>query len=341
MRKLVFLVLIALFAVLAGWVAQRPVFHYLSDLRSSLAVDLTTTPAAATTGNLLGIEPELFALDYGNPERLRLKLDAYLDNARRLGLIGPRTIVVLPEHLGTPLVLMGEKPEVYAATQTDDALQWLVLGNPLRVARAWFQADGKQRLVDSLLRMKAGDMASAYQQLFAGLARRYGVTLVAGSIVLPGATLVDGELEVGSGPLRNVTLVFGPDGRPLGKLLVRPLAGQEAQGEDLSPPLLRLDTPLGRLGVILGSDTGRPGVLDAPQVEVLAIPALAADATPAPAPFDVQHLRAAGIRAALEVQLRGRLWEWQAKGSSQAFTPDASAATDPARSGAKLINLRL
>ncbi|MDR6354319.1 hypothetical protein Q3H58_000990 [Pseudomonas psychrotolerans] len=78
MRKLVFLVLIALFAVLAGWVAQRPAFHYLSDLRSSLAVDLTTTPAAATTGNLLGIEPELFALDYGNPERLRLKLDAYL-----------------------------------------------------------------------------------------------------------------------------------------------------------------------------------------------------------------------------------------------------------------------
>jgi len=112
MRKLVFLVLIALFAVLAGWVAQRPAFHYLSDLRSSLAVDLTTTPAAATTGNLLGIEPELVALDYGNPERLRLKLAAYLANARRLGLIGVQTIVVLPEHLGTPLALMGEKPEV-------------------------------------------------------------------------------------------------------------------------------------------------------------------------------------------------------------------------------------
>ncbi|QDD88750.1 hypothetical protein [Pseudomonas oryzihabitans] len=340
MRKLVFLVLIALFAVLAGWVAQRPAFHYLSDLRSSLAVDLTTTPAAATTGNLLGIEPELFALDYGNPERLRLKLDAYLSNARRLGLIGPRTVVVLPEHLGTPLVLMGEKSEVYAATQTEDALQWLVLGNPLRFARAWFQAEGQQRLVESLLRMKAWDMASAYQQLFAGLARRYGVTLVAGSIVLPGATLVEGQLEVGSGPLRNVTLVFGPDGRPLGKLLVRPLAGQ-AQGKDLTSPLLRLDTPLGRLGVIQGSDTGRPGVLDDPQVELLAIPALAAGATPAPAPFDAQRLRAAGIRAALEVQLHGRLWEWQAKGASQAFTPDATAATDPARTGAKLINLRL
>ncbi|MDR6354320.1 hypothetical protein Q3H58_000991 [Pseudomonas psychrotolerans] len=152
--------------------------------------------------------------------------------------------MVLPEHLGTPLVLMGEKPEVYAATQTEDALQWLVLGNPLRFARAWFQAEGQQRLVESLLRMKAWDMASTYQQLFAGLARRYGITLVAGSIVLPGATLVEGQLEVGSGPLRNVTLVFGPDGRPLGKLLVRPLAGQ-AQGKDLTSPLLRLDTPLG------------------------------------------------------------------------------------------------
>ena len=340
MRKLVFLVLIALFAMLAGWVAQRPVFHYLSDLRSSLAVDLATTPAAASTGNLLGIEPELFALDYGNPERLRLKLDAYLDNARRLGLLGAHTVVVLPEHLGTPLALMGEKPEVYAALRTEDAFRWLVLGNPLRFARAWFQAEDDQRLADSLLRMKAWDMASAYQQLFAGLARRYQVTLVAGSIVLPGPTLEDGELKVGDGPLRNVTLVFGPQGQPLGTPLVRPLPGQ-ADGDDLSPPLLRLDTALGRLGVIQGSDTGRPGVLDDPQVELLAIPALASGATPAPAPFDAQRLRAAGIRAALEVQLRGRLWEWRADGTSQGFTPDAAAATDPARGGAKLINLRL
>ncbi|MEH3023493.1 MAG: carbon-nitrogen hydrolase family protein [Pseudomonas oryzihabitans] len=340
MRKLVFLVLIALFAVLAGWVAQRPAFHYLSDLRSSLAVDLATAPNAASTGNLLGIEPELFALDYGNPERLRLKLDAYLDHARRLGLLGTHTVVVLPEHLGTPLALMGEKPEVYAAVRSEDAFHWLVLGNPLRFARAWFQAEGDQRLADGLLRMKAWDMASAYQQLFAGLARRYRVTLVAGSIVLPGPRLVEGELQVGNGPLRNVTLVFDPQGQPLGPALIRPLPGQD-DGGDLSPPLLRLDTALGRLGVIQGSDTGRVGVLDDPRVDVLAIPALASGATPAPAPFDAQRLRAAGIRAALEVQLHGRLWEWQAQGTSQGFTADAAAVADPARGGAKLINLRL
>lgn len=340
MRKLVFLVLIALFAVLAGWVAQRPAFHYLSDLRSDLAVDLTTTPAAATTGNLLGIEPELVALDYGNPERLRLKLDAALANARRLGLLGSQTIVVLPEHLGTPLALMGEKPEVYAAARSTEAIQWLVLGNPLRVARAWFQAEGNPRLVDSLLRMKAWDMASAYQQLCAGLARRYHVTLVAGSIVLPGPALVDGELTVGSGPLRNVTLVFGPEGQPLGQPLIRPLSAG-AGGDDLTPPLLRLQTPLGRLGVIQGSDSSRAGVLDDPQVDLLAIPALVSSANPAPAPFDPQRLRAAGVRAALEVHLRGRLWEWQAGGASQAFTPAAASATDPARAGTQLINLRL
>ncbi len=121
---------------------------------------------------------------------------------------------------------------------------------------------------------------------------------------------------------------------------MRPLTAQ-VHGDDLSPPLLRLETPLGRLGVIHGSDTGRVGVLDDPQVDLLAIPALASGTTPAPAPFDVQRLRAAGIRAALEVQLRGRLWEWQAAGGSQAFTPDAAAATDPARAGSKLINLRL
>ena len=121
------------------------------------------------------------------------------------------------------------------------------------------EADGPW--ADTRLRMRAGNRPGAYHQLFAGLAREYGVTLVAGSIVLPGPALVDGELQVGTGPLRNVTLVFGLDGKVLGQPLVRPLTARE-RGDDLSPPLLRLQTPLGRLGVIQVSDTGRAWVLD-------------------------------------------------------------------------------
>lgn len=46
-------------------------------------------------------------------------------------------------------------------------------------------ATGGDRRSDAHLRMKAEQMASDYQQLFGGLAKEFGVTLVAGSIVLP------------------------------------------------------------------------------------------------------------------------------------------------------------
>ncbi len=38
MRKLIFLILITLFAAYAGWAERRPVGHYLSDLRSQVSV---------------------------------------------------------------------------------------------------------------------------------------------------------------------------------------------------------------------------------------------------------------------------------------------------------------
>ncbi len=46
---------------------------------------------------------------------MQLKFHAYLENARRQGLLNERTVVVFPEHVGTWLVASGEKPEVYAA----------------------------------------------------------------------------------------------------------------------------------------------------------------------------------------------------------------------------------
>ena len=136
-------------------------------------------------GNLLGIQPELFAADYQSVERLRLKLAAYLEKARAEGLINDRTVVVLPEHIGTWLVAAGEKDQVYSAHTLDDAMLWLAAANPMKLARALVAAEGEQRLVDALFRMKATRMAGDYQALFGGLAREFGITLVAGSILLP------------------------------------------------------------------------------------------------------------------------------------------------------------
>ncbi|HFX1192845.1 TPA: helix-turn-helix domain-containing protein [Pseudomonas aeruginosa] len=276
MRKLIFLILITLFAAYAGWAERRPVGHYLSDLRSQVSV---VQGQPGERGNLLAVQPELFTPDYQSAERLQLKFHAYLENARRQGLLNERTVVVFPEHVGTWLVASGEKPEVYAAADWPTAMDWMAASNPLKVARGWITARGDQRLTDTLFRMKAVDMAHDYQTLFGGLAHDFKVTVVAGSIVLPDPEVEDGELRPGTGQLYNVSLTFGPDGRPLGQpqRKVFPTRHElsylnNGRGERLQV----LDTPAGRLGVLIGTDSWYPdtyATLVEQRVELLAIPA--------------------------------------------------------------------
>jgi predicted amidohydrolase len=253
------LVLIAALCGYGFWTLQRPEGHYLSDLRIELALN---QGVPGEHGNLLGIEPLLYPVDYQNLTRLHRKLSAYLQQARDQGLINPRTVVVLPEHIGTWLWARGEKRELYQVTQRREAWQWLELSNPLRYGLAMLAASGDDRRADAHLRMKASQMATDYQQLFGNLAREFGVTLVAGSIVLPAPYVEDGVLRAGSGPLFNSSLVFAGDGSVLGQPQRQQYPDSENRryihdGRD--HPLQVVQTPAGRLGVLIGSDSWYPG----------------------------------------------------------------------------------
>lgn len=197
------------------WAKERPTIHYLSDLRTQV---ISPPPPAVRHGNLLTIRPQLFPLDYQSPAHLRLVLAAALDAARDAGLLNPQTLVVLPDHIGTWLLATGEKPEFYRARDRLEVRNWLLLGNPLLAMNVLLRNLDANRLDEALLRMKAEQMAADYQSLFGGLAREYGVTLQAGSILLPEPRIDDdGQLHSGSGPLWNLSLVFGPDGRITGE----------------------------------------------------------------------------------------------------------------------------
>ncbi|UZE21944.1 carbon-nitrogen hydrolase family protein [Pseudomonas sp. B21-056] len=262
MRKLLYLLsslaLIAALMSYALWTTDRPAGHYLSDLRINLAVD---QGVPADRGNLLGIQPELFPTDYQNPGHLHRKLAAYLQTARDLGLLSDKTIVVLPEHIGTWLMISGEKDELYQAATLKDAMNWLAISNPLAFIQGLIGAQGDNRLDDAYLRMKADSMARDYQAMFGGLAREFGVTLVAGSIVLPEPSVSEGELKIGRGALYNSSLVFGSDGRPLGQpqRQQHPVFEQrDVLAADRQDALRVVDTPAGRLGVLIGSDSWYP-----------------------------------------------------------------------------------
>jgi hypothetical protein len=280
MRKLLaFTVTMALVAAVAAylvWTQERPVAHYLSDLRITLAVN---EGQPADRGNLLGIQPELFPGDYQSLERLHLKLAAYLQTARDQGLLNEKTIVVLPEHIGTWLMLSGEKNELYQAPHLKDAMNWLSISNPVQFMRAWISATGDNRMDDAYLRMKAPAMARDYQALFGGLAKEFGVTLVAGSIALPNPSVSQGQLQVGHGALYNASLVFAADGLPQGQpqRQLYPIYDERgfiAPGDENTVSVV--NTPAGRLGILIGSDSWYPDnyrKLNEQGAQLIAVPA--------------------------------------------------------------------
>ncbi|MET0613282.1 MAG: carbon-nitrogen hydrolase family protein [Pseudomonas caspiana] len=357
------------------WTEQRPVGHYLSDLRIKLVVD---EGQPSERGNLLGIQPELFPADYQSTQRLHRKLAAYLQQAREQGLINSRTIVVLPEHVGTWLVASGEKNEVYRAVSKDEALTWISFSNPLKFLGALLGAKGDNWLDDAHLRMKATSMAEQYQALFGGLAKEFGVTLVAGSIVLPEPAIENGKLKLGSGPLYNSSVAFGSDGQPLGQpqRQLFPLAYQRRYVHSATD-LNVFDTPAGKLGILIGSDSWHPGnyaSLNKLGAELIAVPAFVIGTGHWTSPWrgyrtpdltDATGLNAGDIsegeawqrltltshaplstaRAGVSVFMRGQLWDQGSSGHSFA-SRDGQHIVEPspddkAHRGARLINIWL
>ncbi|MBV4474118.1 carbon-nitrogen hydrolase family protein [Pseudomonas botevensis] len=376
MRKLLYLTfsmaLVAVLASYAMWAADRPMGHYLSDLRIRLAVDQGTP---ADHGNLLGIQPELFPTDYQSPARLHRKLAAYLQQAQEQGLLNEKTVVVLPEHIGTWLMIGGEKDELYQAPTLAEAMNWLAASNPLLFARAWLSARGDNRLDDAHLRMKAKSMAKDYQTLFGGLAKEFHVTLVAGSIVLPEPSVIDGQLKVGSGALFNSSVVFGRDGVPLGQpqRQMHPIFDQHEVLEANEEQAVNVvDTPAGRLGVLIGSDSWYPDnyrKLDEQNAQLVAVPAFVTghgvwdqpwrgykgSSSPSSVslkPGEVSEGQAwhrliltaqpPGSRAiaGVSVFLRGQFWDKPSAGQSFLSSNGQQFADGDAR-GARLLNLWL
>lgn len=381
MRKfLLVCLLVVSVAALASyglWTEQRPMGHYLSDLRAQVVID---SGQPGQRGNLLGIEPELFPTDYQDLSRLHRKLAAYLEQARGQGLISAKTVVVLPEHIGTWLFATGEKNQFYSAETVEQAMDWLAWSNPLKFAGALLATQGDNRLDDARMRMKARSMAEDYQQLFGGLAREFGITLVAGSIVLPDPSLVEGRLRSGRGALYNVSLTFGSDGRPLSQPQ-RQIYSSHHRRRYVSPdshaPLQVIDTPAGRLGVLIGSDSWYPrnyARLNESGAELIAVPAFVSGKAGWSKPwrgYRDQSARAdidlpgetlteeqawhrltltgqapqSHARAGVSVFMHGQFWNQGSSG--QSFASQAgqliirSATPPPATGGARLINVWL
>lgn len=230
--------------------------------------------------SVVGVQPFMEPTHYACEAAFHARLAAYMDSIQARGWLTPRTIVVFPEYIGTWLVLAGEPAAGLSAKTLNGALTWFVLRRPWAFWQAYRQAK-QDSVADpaalAVFRLKAQEMAEMFHRTFSSLAARYGVTIVAGSIVLPGAQIRGDSLTVDpTAPVHNVSIVYDPQGRPHARIIRKafPIATELAftqPGRAVDLPVF--ETPLGRLGVLICADSWFPESYAAlGKVEVIAVP---------------------------------------------------------------------
>lgn len=330
----------------------------------------------AQRGNLLGVQPFMLTADYASVDAFRAKLGAYLEVAAHRGWLNERTIVVWPEYLGTWLAAAGEGQAVIQSRTLGAAMRALALRHGLRFARTLLSAREKDRVAASLFRLKGSDMARHYQAVFSSLARQYGVTVVAGSILLPSPHVHDGRVMAGRGLLYNTCAVFQPDGTAHAAMVRKLVPTTAEQPFVASAPLSDLptfETPAGRLGVLICADSWYPEPyqrLKAEAVDLIAVPSFITsaglwdrpwkgyDGAAPPAGVDPRdvgtltegqawrkyalagRIAQTGAKHGLNVFLRGALWDLGAD-SGCALAIGGDRVTEAGCAGAALLNLWL
>ncbi len=238
-------------------------------------VETNTYGRPSERGNLLGIEPYVLTSDYASLSAITAKLDGYLAKAKSLGWLNERTIVVWPEYIGTWLSVLDETP----ADSLEGVVQVIAAKYPKQFNAFLASATEQSKPFAAVFRTKAASMAAAYQTLFSGLSKKYRVTTVAGSIVLPSPQIILGKIAFDvNGLLYNTSAVFDPRGRIFPELTCKayPTSGELPYTAPAPAGALPFyDTPAGRLGVLICADSWYPAVyarMKEAKVKLLAVP---------------------------------------------------------------------
>ncbi len=217
-------------------------------------------------GNILAVQAWMDPTAYATAQRFELRLRVWLDEADDRGWLGPGTIVVLPEAVGSWLVAVGEGRNVVEARTIEKAMIALAKNHATAFIDHRNRAPVEDRESYAIFSLKAEEMADAYDQVMRTLAQDYGITIVGGTILLPDPHVQDGQIVVLPGEeLQDVAFVYGPDGQ----LLAGPIAEvhPDSGEQDLVEPgsLARLgvvELPMGPLAVLPGQDPWFPEAWD-------------------------------------------------------------------------------
>lgn len=207
---------------------------------------------------LIAIQMRTALEDYQSEKYLEHRLDGLLASATRRIRSGVPAVVVFPEDIGLGMLFLDDYEAVKGCRSIYEAAAVL----SQRYASAIRQAIDNYKVspTRAILLALGKKLESRYRRLFSQMARKHGVTLVAGSAPLP-----DNKHP---GEVYNTCYVFDPRGRLIltqRKVHLIPLEQQE--GMDLCAgkveELRVVDTPAGRLGVAICWDGFHADVIEA------------------------------------------------------------------------------
>lgn len=243
------------------------------------------TEGKGKRGTVIGIEPYLNKYSYATEESFYLSIREYFQKAKdNENIFVDRTIIVLPEYIGTWFVVTSEDKSIFEKETISEAMEELVKLNigSFLWHYAFSPSYSTDHLKETLFRMKAWQMTDRYQSIFSRLAREYRVAIVAGSIVLPHPKVVEGKITPTDGPLENVSFYFHPDGRVDDQIVRKlfPIAEEKqfiSEGKLNENPTYR--TPLGKLYTMVCADSWFPEVyqeLTQSEAEIVIVPSFVA-----------------------------------------------------------------
>jgi predicted amidohydrolase len=209
-------------------------------------------------GNFLAIQPLMEPKDYQTAAAFAGKLEYYFLEAKSRHWLHESTIVVLPEYIGTWLVAAEEKNSVYSAPNIQRAMETMIKSNLFSFVSSYFSATAKDKVRDAVFRMKAGKMAKIYGDVLSALAKKYKLTIVGGSIVLPNPKVEDNNIIPQQGNLYNVSFLFYPDGSIDPKITLKVFPTKDEQNflsEGKIDKLPVYETLAGKLGIIICADS--------------------------------------------------------------------------------------
>lgn len=262
--KKAFLILSVFILVWAIW-ANTGFHPELPTLAPEISLTENISPLSSDSirGNVVGIQPYMLETDYLTPQQFHAKLESYFQTAKESGFFKENTIVLLPEYLGTWLVIQDEKKSVANAGNLTLAMAQLILSHPFDFIR-FFSKSAKEsdKIAASLFRMKSEKMAKTYAEVFSRLSSQYQVYISAGSILLPGPEVKDGNLTVEPGQgIYNTSFLFDPNGN------IHPQSIRKAFTIDSEKPFVtqspsqqipKFDLPFGKVGVLVCADSWYP-----------------------------------------------------------------------------------